>query len=42
MTIVGTRLTSCSPRIIMQHLTGDPASVPADQLCGAAFRPVTS
>ena len=37
MTILGNPARQPFTPIIMQHLTGNPGSVPASQLCGAHF-----
>src|SRR5271165_4280206 len=42
MTILGNPAHQLFTPIIMQHLTGNPGSVPANQLWGAASGPVTS
>ena len=41
MTILGNPAHQPFTPIIMQHLTGNPASVPANQLWGAHFGPVS-
>jgi hypothetical protein len=41
MTILGNPARQLFTPIIMQHLTGNPDSVPADQLWGAHFGPVS-